>query len=360
VARGSFDRGWLVLLAFALGFVAVVGTHPEPYSGWAVWALSPLVCFFVCLVVLRVRASWTALVAVLLGFAYAGVFALVAGLGDESYTDLARLVYLFLPVLGVVVFLVFAAVAGAVVAGRSFLADPAAAGARAQAAIPFRRAFLFAAALVGGWLLVAAVSAPRIVVSAADAGSPAPLVAKVRCEGDDTYLLTPVARTQADGVHALLDNRSGHQIAFEYEINDGVGGGGGEVIPVGVSHRVIPFKAQTIGVACVDERPAASSYATLVVRDPRELTREPQVDCQASSSPELGHQAPTRNLIRSTRRYFQREGLLRRSDTLKRATGPAPEVAVILVLRDDRAIAALSFTAVDQRRYRAIDATICD
>lgn len=81
----------------------IVAFHPEPFSGWPLWALAPNVLGFVYLAIYRAppRQFRVRAVALTVGV-YGMLYALAAGVGDESYADVARLVYLELPALGIV------------------------------------------------------------------------------------------------------------------------------------------------------------------------------------------------------------------------------------------------------------------
>jgi hypothetical protein len=92
------------MIVAALGGTAVpiVAFHPQPLSGWALWALAPNVLGLVYLALYRVppRKLRLRAVAPTVG-GYGTAYAFAAGVGDESYTDIARLVYLELPALGI-------------------------------------------------------------------------------------------------------------------------------------------------------------------------------------------------------------------------------------------------------------------
>jgi hypothetical protein len=56
----------------------------------------------------------------------------------------------------------------------------------------------------------------------------------------------------ATGFHpspVRIANRTDDELWLEYEIDGGSGGGGGELVPPGISERVISIPARSIGVA---------------------------------------------------------------------------------------------------------------
>lgn len=333
------------LLVLVAGTAVIVATHPEPFSSWGAWALSPLVVYWVALVVGRGMAFTTTATA-----AYVLLFSAVAGLGDESYTVIARLVYLVLPLVGVLGLVIVATGAAsiAVVLGRD----------RRGPRLPTRRASLVTGAAVAAtWVLAGQFLRPEVVVAERGPGAP-PSIAVVRCAGDDTYLLTPDVRTQTDGVHVTVTNEGDREIELSYEIDDGGGGGGGDVLAPGTRTLVVPFAAETVGFACLDKRPDTSAYATARVFDPQNVAREPQVSCTRSRRQVLDG-SPTSDVVQAARRVMRVRGLVDDGDRVVPAVAIAAEFPVVLLLRDDRAIAMVSFTSVEGGRYVATDLDLC-
>jgi hypothetical protein len=315
------------LLVLVGSVIAVVLTHPEPFTGWGVWALAPFYVFWLALLTRRGVKSVGGVAA-----GYALVFAFVAGVGDESYTDVARGVYIALPLLALlIVVVVFVSVA---------------ASSRRTGTVPPRQATIaLGAALAVVWAVAAQLAAPETVV--AEVGSRAPArVAVVRCDGDDTLLLTPVVRVQSDGVHVRVRNETGHEVEIGIDIDGGAGGGGGQVIPAGTSALVVPFSASTVGFACLDERPSTSEYATARVVDPGNVARPPELNC-SSTRREILEEKQTMDRIRTARDVFVSHGVFRPGDTVVPAVPIAGEFPVALLVRDDRAIASVSFQQLD-------------
>lgn len=257
----------LGLVIFAGGFVAVLATHPERFSGWALWALSPLLFFFLYLLAFRGSPQLARLhVAGSIAGGYALIYALVAGFGDESHREVAQAVYLFLPALGVLAILVCLPVIEALgaVAGSS---PEGGSGEPALNALPLRQAALVGSGLLGAWAIIALAgwTNPKVVVSDQGVKKPA-AVALVRCHGEDTYLSTPAVFRQPDGVRLQVENDSNRSIWLEYELDGGSAGGGAELIDPGVSTQVITMHARLIGVACTNEGDGtASNHATMTV-----------------------------------------------------------------------------------------------
>jgi hypothetical protein len=261
-AQGKSSLG---LTVFTGGFVLVLAVHPDRFSGWALWALSPLLLSFAYLLVFRAppqRGRLYAAAAVAGG--YSVVYGIAAGFGDEGYTDVARIVYLFLPALGVLLTFAYVAVVELIC---GLAATRSTDGPASFDALPFGRAVLVATALVSAWTTFAVTgwTNPKVVV-AADAGKDPAGTAQVRCEGEDTYLLTTTVLTQEDGVHVRVDNRSGRELWLEYEIDGGSHGGGAELVGPGVSERRIFIGGSSIGLACSRRGDgSASDYATMAV-----------------------------------------------------------------------------------------------
>jgi hypothetical protein len=80
------------LVIFLGGFALVIAVHPERLSGWALWAVSPLLLYFLYL--LAFRGPPQRLRSLVAGSVVTGcalTYALAAGFGDESYKSIARL-----------------------------------------------------------------------------------------------------------------------------------------------------------------------------------------------------------------------------------------------------------------------------
>jgi len=362
--RTGGPGGWLPPAVFAGGSLLVVAVHPDRFSGWALWALSPVLLYLAYLLVFRTPPQtlrvWAAS-AVAVG--YSAAYGLAAGVGDESFTDVARLVYVFLPALGLAGILACLVVVELVAAALS-VRSPA----EGVEPPPPRRApsagrsLAVAALVIGAWgtFAVTGWGSPKVVVAAGDGGEP-PTVAEVRCVGDDTHLLTPVVVTQPDGVHLRIENSKPGEVELEYEVDGGSGGGGGEVLPPGVSHRVVPFAADSVGVACVVGGRGVSAYAAMTVLDPADRARPPQVDCAQSTSDSPGRDAVSgTDPVAAARTYLRDQDLLRPEDVLHPAAGPAPEFPVVLLLRRGRALASLRFSPGEGRSFTLESADVCE
>ena len=254
------------LAVFVGSFAIVVAAHPDSFSGWALWAASPLLLFFLYLLVFRGPPQRLRLgVAGSVAVAYSVFYGLTAGLADESYTAIARVVYLGLPALGLLAMFACIPIIELVGSIRSARSDPHASGSSFQA-LPFRHAAV-GAALVAGWtaFTVSDWTGANVVVSDRGAEAPAAL-AEVRCSGEDTYLSTPTVVKQADGVHVQIENDGEDDVWLEFEINGGSGGGGAELVRPGLSARVINIPANSIGFACTERGDgSAAEHATAAV-----------------------------------------------------------------------------------------------
>ena len=265
----SQAKSSLGVSVFAGGFLLVLAVHPERFSGWALWALSPLFAYFLYLLVFRTppqRGRMYAATAAAGG--YSLVYGLAAGLGDESYTDIARAVYLVLPVLGLLALIACIPLVELHSALATARSEPEGHRGRASFdALPVAPAVLLFAALMGGWttLAITGWASPTIFVAQDEGQGPA-LVARVRCDADDTYLLTPTAVRHEDGVHVRVANRTDGERWLEYEIDGGTHGGGAELVVPGVSEFPISIPGNSIGVACSRQGNGdASDYATMAV-----------------------------------------------------------------------------------------------
>lgn len=330
----------LPLLVLVAGVTAVVLTHPEPFTAWGIWALAPFCVFWLALVSQSGVKSVGVVVA-----GYTVIFAVLAGVGDESYTDVARGVYVALPLLALLIVVVV------VVSLASF--------SRRRGTGPPRQATIATgAALAVVWTVAALIAAPETVVADPDSRAPVP-VALVRCDGDDTTLLTPVVQTQSDGVHVQVRNLTGREVELGFDINAGAGGGGGQVIPPGTSELVVPFSASTVGFACLDQRPSTSEYATARVADPKNLARPPELECSSTRS-EILDEEETLDRIRAAHEVLVRHGVFRAGDKIVAAVPIAGEFPVALLVRNDRAIASVSFQQLDLAgRSVATDLEVC-
>jgi hypothetical protein len=238
------------LAIFLGGFALVLAVHPERWSGWALWAVSPLLLYLLYLLAFRGPPQRLRLLAAgCVVSSYALIYGLAAGVGDESYTGVARLVYLGLPALGLLALIACVPVVELVGAIARARMEPSELEAPFQA-LPFRHA-LVGGAVVAVWaaLMLSGWPKPNITVADDVGGEPA-AVAEVRCSGEDTHLSTPTVVRQRDGIHVQVTNAGDDDIWLEYEVDNGSGGGGGELIEPGITARVIRQPASSIGFAC--------------------------------------------------------------------------------------------------------------
>jgi hypothetical protein len=254
------------LAIFLGGFALVLSVHPDRWSGWALWAVSPLLLYFLYLLAFRGPPQrLRLLVAGSVVSGYALTYGLAAGFGNESYKAIAQLVYLGLPTLGLLA--IVACIPGIELAGAiaSTRMEPSESQAPFQA-LPLRYA-LVGGVVVAAWavLMLSGWPQPNITVADDFGGRPA-AVADVRCAGEDTLLSTPSVVRQTDGIHVQVTNAGGNDIWLEYEIDNGSGGGGGELIEPGISARIIRHPASSIGFACTKHGDGtAAEHATAAV-----------------------------------------------------------------------------------------------
>jgi hypothetical protein len=256
------------LAIFLGGFALVLAAHPDRWSGWAVWAVSPPLLYFLYLLAFRGPPQrLRLLVAGSVVSGYALAYALVAGLGDESHRAVAQVVYLGLPTLGLLALV--ACVPGVELVGAIASARTSPSETQPFQALPLRQGFV-GGALVAVWatLMLTGWSRPNVAV-ADDAPRKTAGVAEVRCAGQDTLLSTPAVFRQTDGIHVQVTNTGNQEIWLEYEVDEGSGGGGAELVPPGISARVIRLPASSIGFACTkagDGTASKHARATVVAR----------------------------------------------------------------------------------------------
>lgn len=248
------------------GAALVVAVHPDPFGGWGLLALGPLLFLPAYALVFRTpprgRRVAAASVAAL---AYALVYGVVAGLGDESLREVRRAVYVGLPALGLVVMLVCLAaveLAGAMAEWRQSAHHPE----EPRAGRAATRLVVAAAVAMTAWGIVVGtgLADPRVVVADARGGPSG--VAEVRCEGEDTFVSTPTVHAQADGVRIRALNRGGGEIWLEYDLDGGSNGGGAELLEPGTSELLVRAPEQSLGVACTKRGDGtASKHATMTV-----------------------------------------------------------------------------------------------
>lgn len=255
---------------FLGGFTLVLSVHPDRWSGWALWAVSPLLLYFLYLLVFRGPPQrLRLLVAGSVVSGYGLIYGLAAGFSDESYKGIARLVYLGLPALGLLALIAcipIVELAGAIAMTRTKSTESR----QSFEALPVQYAVLggtvvaiWAALMVSGW------SGPNVAVVGDFGGEPA-AVAEVRCAGEDTLLSTPTVVRQSDGIHVQITNAGDEDIWIEYVVDNGSGGGGGELVGPGISARVIHLPASSIGFACTQRGDGtAAEHATAVVTSDR-------------------------------------------------------------------------------------------
>lgn len=257
---------WAPAVVFTAGSALVVAVHPEPFGGWGVWALGPLLVLPAYAFVFRTPPRGRRLAAASsAALAYALLYGAVAGLGDESVGWVARAVYLGLPALGLAAMLAcFVAVelAGAVGAWRR----PAPHADEPRWDRATTRLVACATGALAVWTVVTGtgLDEPRLLV--AEATSEPSGIAHVRCEGEDTFVATPTVLAQANGVRIRVENGGGGEIWLEYDLDGGSNGGGAELLDPGTSELVVRAPEKTLGVACTERGDGtASKHATITV-----------------------------------------------------------------------------------------------
>lgn len=128
-------------------------------------------------------------------------------------------------------------------------------------------------------VLLLALAACRGLGQGADSHGPLPDVARVVCDEEGTRVLTPEVRPQPDGVHVVLDNRTGQDLALSF---DSGYWDGGDNANMGSTEYVWLAPPGPVDLACFGKReePNLQAGASFQVIDPDGLWVSPSLECE--------------------------------------------------------------------------------
>jgi hypothetical protein len=203
---------------------------------------------------------------------------------------------------------------------------------------------LLLAATTGGCVQEQANSA----VSPTRSASAAPGSAVVRCTSEGTAVETPVAqRANGGGVAVEVRNATGQEMVFNYNIDDGAGGGGEERVAPGVTALVVPFALRVLGVACLTPEEDADILDFAIDFEPIAVVpaRRERLACgsgayESGSTPMEG--ATSAAFVARSRSFLARAGALEVGDRFT-----VPDASVVEVRRDGRLVARFEFIELD-------------
>jgi hypothetical protein len=167
-----------------------------------------------------------------------------------------------------------------------------------------------------------------------------PEAVTVVCDASGTTVATSSARPQRDGVHMVVENRTGRPLGFE------VGGTGGDDAPAGRSELVFQIPPGDVTVRCVDPNGSEDvPFSDIAIEDPDGLWTDPGVGCSSSATGEIdygpGAQGETGNPADLARARMA--GRLQPGDQIFPAGYPEAEDPVVIVVRSGRTVAALRY-----------------
>lgn len=162
--------------------------------------------------------------------------------------------------------------------------------------------------------------------------------ARVDCDGITTQVRTTSVRPQPDGVHVLVSNTSGMDLAFQWEL-------GGDNAPEGEHELVLQIAPGAVHVRCQDpgeDAGAPGGFVALDVLDPEGLYVPTELACHEISGwfADFGEDATgDPDPVRSVRDSLS---WLRPDDVVERAGYPDAS-PIVRVVRDGDVIASVWF-----------------
>ncbi len=180
------------------------------------------------------------------------------------------------------------------------------------------------------------------------AGDPrgVPDVARVICEDGDTRVPVPAVRPQRDGVHILVENRTGEDMGISYRQGTL---GAGDNADRGLNEVVWPIAPGRADLLCTGNREIPEDgWTSVEVVDPEGLWVSPELDCglgglvagQGGGSYAEPPTGDRRNPVEIAREFF---APLREGDVVEPAGYPKAQHRLVRLVRDGETIAVAEY-----------------
>jgi hypothetical protein len=227
-------------------------------------------------------------------------------------------------------------------------------GPRAEHPRRLRPWFVLVAAL---WALffIAGCGTPTDPAGTDDPTPEVPEVAQVECTKHGIEILTPEVRPQSDGVHVHIENTSGGDASFFFELG-GRDASGTQILP-------IPPGEEEIGCVLELEDAGKAKKDVLKVVDPEGLYVSDQADCPGGSVGGEGGYLPQGargekgDPVEMTRRQFADD--LQPGDEVRHAGYPDAEEPSVAIVRGDRTVLVQKFFPDGPDRWFPDEYTAC-
>jgi hypothetical protein len=184
------------------------------------------------------------------------------------------------------------------------------------------------------------------------AGPSPPGVATIVCDETGTTVETPSVRAQPDGVHVVVDNRTGVDPGFSARFADGRGLG--DNAPPGTSEHVLDAPPGTLEIGCYtgEHGSGEPDLRALEVVDVDGLYRSIELDCESMSSGVSdyapGAEGEAGDPVDLARAAFEgATGGLEPDDVVERAGYPEWDEPIVRLVRAGAVVATVRYRAAD-------------
>jgi hypothetical protein len=197
------------------------------------------------------------------------------------------------------------------------------------------------------------------------AGPSPPGVATIVCDETGTTIETPSVRAQPDGVHVVVDNRTGVDPGFSARFADGRGHG--DNAPPGTSEHVLDAPPGTLEIGCYagEHGSGEPDLRALEVVDVDGFYRSTALDCESSSGGVIdyvpGAEGEVGDPVDLARVVFEEStGRLEPDDVVERAGYPEWDEPIVRLVREGEVVATIRYFEADGGGWLRDTTSMCD
>jgi hypothetical protein len=172
---------------------------------------------------------------------------------------------------------------------------------------------------------------------------------------------TPVVqRPDGGGVAVEIRNVTGQEMVFNYQVDDGAGGGGEERVAPGTTELVVPFAPRVVGVACLTPEEDAEildfaiDFERIAVAPARRLPLACGTGAAETGSTPMDGDTPAA-FVAGSRSFLAAVGALEDGDRFT-----VRDASVVEVRRDARLVASFEFIELDGPHHNVAYAVCTD
>jgi hypothetical protein len=198
----------------------------------------------------------------------------------------------------------------------------------------------------------------------ATSGAAPPDIATIVCDESGTIVETPSTRPQADGLHVVIDNRTGVDPGFSVRYERG---GLGDNAPPGTTEHVLDVPPGTVQIGCYTGTHGSGEpdLHALEVVDLDGVYRSTELDCESSSGLVTdyvpGAEGEPGDPVDLARAALEgATGGLGPDDVVERAGYPESAEPIVRLVRADRVMATVEFRPADAGGWLQDTLSMCE